>query len=149
MSKLFNPSMMEYDKKLTDWKQVVNHGVNMLVENGYATAQLENAILESTEKYGAYYVLEKGIALLHAAPGDYILKNGTSTLILDKEVVFNNQSDKSARIIITLSAKDSTTHIGILQEFSHYFMNDDFKKEALKVKSLEEFNNLLEKYKGE
>ncbi|ADE19741.1 PTS sugar transporter subunit IIA [Mycoplasma crocodyli] len=149
MSKLFKEEMMEYNTTIKDWKKAVNRGVEILAQNGYATMELEKAILDSTEKFGAYYVLEKGIALIHAAPGNYILKNGTSTIILDENIVFNNQEEKQAKILVTLAATDSNSHLGILQEFSHYFMNEDFKKEALNVKNLNEFKILLNKYKGE
>ncbi|TNK91589.1 PTS sugar transporter subunit IIA, partial [Mycoplasmopsis pullorum] len=69
-------------------------------------------------------------------------------MILDDFVRFNNQEDKEARIIVTLSAVDSSSHLNILQEFSHYFMNDEFKKEILQVKNIEEFWNLIDKYKA-
>ncbi|TNK92619.1 PTS sugar transporter subunit IIA, partial [Mycoplasmopsis pullorum] len=127
MSNLFNPKMTKYVNDKLDWVEVINKGVEILVENGYAKQTLADAILESTKQFGAYYVLERGLALLHAAPGDYALKNGTSVMILDDFVRFNNQEDKEARIIVTLSAVDSSSHLNILQEFSHYFMNDEFK----------------------
>ncbi|MEE3928085.1 PTS sugar transporter subunit IIA [Mycoplasmopsis ciconiae] len=147
MSKLFQKDLMEYNSTLNNWKDVVRHGVDLLVKKGCATQELADAIFKSTEEFGAYYVLEKGLALLHAAPGPYALKTATSLILLKDYVTFNNQPDKQAKIIITLSATDSTSHLEILQEFSHYFTNEEFKKEALEAKSLQEFEQLLQKYK--
>ncbi|UUD36929.1 ascorbate-specific PTS system enzyme II Ccomponent [Mycoplasmopsis californica] len=146
--KLFDKKMMEYRNDLSDWKDVVCAGVDLLVKNKYATKELADAVFESTEQYGAYYVLEKGLALVHAKPGPYALKPGTSTLILDRYVKFNNQDDKEAKIIITLSAIDSTSHISIIQEFGEYFTDENFKKQALACESLQSFVKLLDNYKG-
>ncbi|UWD34011.1 PTS sugar transporter subunit IIA [Mesomycoplasma molare] len=144
--KLFDENMMEWVEEKKDWKEIVHKGVELLVKEKKATWELENKILESTSQYGAYYVLEKGIALVHGPAGDHCLEAATSTLILKDEVVFNNQEDKTARIIITLSAPDSTSHIGFIQQFGNYFMNEEFKQQALKVESMSEFLELIKKY---
>lgn len=142
-SSLFNEKMLQWVDQDLSWKEVVNKGVQILVDNGYATSELADAIFESTRKYGAYYVLIPGLALLHAAPGDYALKTGTSTLILANEVEFNNDPEKKARIIITLSAPNNKDHMGLLQEFSHWFGNPDLAKKIINVKSLDEFKKVV------
>lgn len=147
MSKLFNNNMLEYNHTLKNWREVVFRGVELLAENGYATVKLADAIFESTSTYGAYYVLEEGLCLLHAKPGSYILKNGASTIILEDLIEFNNQKDKRAKIVITLAAKDSSSHIELIQEFAHYFTNENFKKSLYKVKTIQEFKKLVEEFK--
>ncbi|WP_391591773.1 PTS system, IIA component [[Mycoplasma] cavipharyngis] len=144
--KLFDPQMMQYIDQNIDWKQAVHIGVGMLVDCNKASWELEEKILESTEKFGAYYVLEKGVALLHTLAGDYCYQAATSTLILDQEIIFNNQSDKMAKIIITLSAPDNNSHIAIIKEFGRYFMDVNFKEKALAVKSKQEFLNLITQF---
>ncbi|WP_027120552.1 PTS sugar transporter subunit IIA [Mycoplasmopsis lipofaciens] len=149
MSKLFNKSMMKAINvaDLKNWKELVEKGVDILVEHGYATNKLTDAILDSTEKYGAYYVLEKGLAFLHAPVGEYNLKTGISIILLDDFIEFNNQSDKLGKIIITLSAIDNSSHMNLLEEFGKYFMNEEFKKEAFKINDIDTFLKLVDKYK--
>lgn len=77
---LFNEKMTKFCK-IKNWNQAVHEGVRILVENKKATYDLEKAIMEQTAKYGAYYVLEEGVALLHAPVGDYCLEVGTSILV--------------------------------------------------------------------
>ncbi|QZE12497.1 PTS sugar transporter subunit IIA [Mycoplasma sp. Ms02] len=146
MSNLFKADLVEYRSDLKDWKEVVKAGVKMLVDKNLATDELANAIFESTSQYGAYYVLEKGIALLHAAPGPYTLGVGTGTIILDSPVIFNDQADKEAQIIVTLSSTDAHSHLELLQEFSHYFTIEEFKQKAYQVKSKQEFLELVKIY---
>lgn len=117
---LFNEKMTKFSK-IENWTEAVHEGVRILVENKKATYDLEKAIIEQTVKFGAYYVLEEGVALLHAPVDDYCLEVGASILILDKMIVFNNQNDKKAKIIITLSAPNSNDHIALIQEFGVFF----------------------------
>ncbi|UVD81825.1 PTS sugar transporter subunit IIA [Mycoplasma iguanae] len=149
MQKIFDQNNVFWIKEKLNWKDVIKLGVQKLVDKGQATEKLETAILESTKQYGAYYVLEKGIALLHAAPGNYSLKPAVSTLILSEAVTFNDQADKTARIIITLSTPDSDSHMGFIQDFAMYFMDKNFKQEILTVQNLEQFWTVVNKYKGD
>lgn len=143
--KLFEEKLMEeYDLK--DWKEVVKKGVGILVNNKYAKTSLVDAIFKSTSEFGAYYVLERGIALLHAKPADYALKPGVSFILLKKEVQFNNE-DKYARLIFTLSAPDSKSHIGLIEEFGEIFTNVSLKEKLLKAKNLLEVQKLIKEYK--
>ncbi|MHA0261042.1 PTS sugar transporter subunit IIA [Mesomycoplasma ovipneumoniae] len=144
---LFNEKMIKFCK-ITNWRQAVHEGVRILVENKKATYDLEKAIMEQTAKYGAYYVLEEGVALLHAPVGDYCLEVGSSILVLDQMITFNNQKDKKAKIIITLSAPNSDDHIGLIQEFGLFFGNSDFKKEIYASRTIKEFYQIINKYRG-
>ncbi|MCU9933482.1 PTS sugar transporter subunit IIA [Mycoplasmopsis cynos] len=134
--KLFNTQMLEWIDEKIDWKEAIHKGVELLVNNNKATFELEEKILEVTKEFGAYYVLEKGIALVHAPAGGHCLEAATSTLILKDEIVFNNQPEKMAKIIITLSAPDNISHFDFIKEFGDYFMNQDFKQKVLNIKSL-------------
>lgn len=144
---LFNEKMTKFSK-IENWTEAVHEGVRILVENKKATYDLEKAIMEQTAKFGAYYVLEEGVALLHAPAGDYCLEVGTSILILDKMIVFNNQNDKKAKIIITLSVPNSSDHIALIQEFGVFFGNSDFKKEIYASRSIKKFYEIINKYRG-
>ena len=135
---------MRERQDINDWKTAVKEGVNILVENGYATEALAEAIFKSTQENGAYYVLERGIALLHAPPADYSKKLGVSFMLLDKEIQFNNE-DKYAKLIFTLSAPDSTSHIGIIEEFGKIFTNVETKKQIMDAKSIIEIKEILKK----
>ncbi|VEU59352.1 PTS sugar transporter subunit IIA [Mesomycoplasma neurolyticum] len=147
--KLFDFKMMKYIDEKLDWKQVIHEGVKLLVDNNKATWELKEKIFEVTKKYGAYYVLERGLALLHAPAGVYAKQAAISTLILKDEVCFNNQDDKCAKIILTLSAPNNLQHISLIQQFGQWFMDENFKNKAFSVNSLEEFLQLIKEKENE
>ncbi|MDQ0513957.1 PTS system ascorbate-specific IIA component [Mycoplasmoides fastidiosum] len=140
---LFHPEMIEWSDTIHDWKTAVIKGVEILVRHNKATAQLANAIFATTAKFGPYYVFEGGLALLHAEPGTYALAPATSTLILKDNVIFADQADKQARIIITMAAPDNNSHMDLIAEFSQYFTDEQTKAAILKVQSLAEFKKII------
>lgn len=142
MSKLFVDNLMQERDDISDWKTAVDEGVKILVDNNYSKKELADAIFQSTKDNGAYYVLEKGIALLHAPPADYSIKVGVSFMLLDKEIQFNNE-DKYAKLIFTLSAPDATSHIDIIQEFGKIFTDKEIKRKIMDSKSISEIKKIL------
>lgn len=142
---LFNKKNVDYLEKKLDWKKVVHLGVQYFVKKEKATWELEKAILEITEQLGAYYVLEQGLALVHAPVGDYVKEVAVYTIISKEKIVFNNQEDKWAKIIVFLASPDNLSHMQYIQEFGTIFGNDKLKRDLLNVSSLDEFWNVLKK----
>ena len=132
-------------KKEINWKDATKVGVQILIDNNEATMGLYDAILKSTEQMGAYYVLEKGIALLHAPVGAYSLKAATSLIYLKENIQFNNE-DKYARILIILSAPDSTTHMKYIMEFGEIFTDEELKGKLLNSKTMDDFLDIYNKH---
>ena len=120
------------------WQKALKEGVKILCKNKISTSKLYDAILEITRKNGAYWVLERGIALAHAPIGNYNKKPGVSLVWLKHETQFNNEK-KYAKILITLSAIDSKSHIKYIKEFGNVFGNTNLKKKLLNSTSLKEF----------
>ena len=133
----------EINKKI-DWKEAIKEGVKILQKNGQAKKELFDAILKVTREYGAYYVLEKGIALAHAPVGKYNLKPGISLVYLKENIQFNGE-DKWAKLIITLSAIDGKFHMKLIEEFATVFGNHSLKEKLLKTTSLQEFLQVYKK----
>lgn len=114
------------------------------MRNGLAAPALADAIFAQTRKFGAYYVLEKGIALLHApADPQYAFGVGVSVLVCRNAVVFNGQAEKTARIIFTIVTPDNSGHIALIEKFGTYFADDVWKAKLLQCADFAEFNVLI------
>ena len=50
------------------WQEAVKLAVDPLIESGAVQPQYYDAIVESTEEYGPYYILMPGMAMPHARP---------------------------------------------------------------------------------
>lgn len=144
--KLFNEKLIAVRNDINNWKDAVKAGVQLLEQNGYANLELYDAIIENTRLYSAYYVISNSIAFLHANPSSNNIKDGSSVVILDKPIIFNNEDDKKARIIVTISAVDEKSHMEYISEFGKIFRNKQLLNEINKVSSADEFYSALNDY---
>lgn len=79
-----------------DWKEAVKLAVEPLVESGAILPEYYDAIIESTEEYGPYYILMPGMAMPHARPEAGVQRDAFSLITLQKSVVF--QMERSIRL---------------------------------------------------
>jgi PTS system ascorbate-specific IIA component len=145
---MFNEKNSKQINKKITWKRAIQEGVKLLHKNKIASMELYDAILESTKKNGAYWILERGIALAHAPIGNYNKKPGVSLIWLKNEIQFNDEK-KYAKLIITLSAVDSNSHIKYIKEFGNIFTNKNLKRKLLDSKSLKDFLKHYKKKGGD
>jgi PTS system ascorbate-specific IIA component len=108
---------------VTDWQEVIYISTKNLVEQGYITENYPKKIIELTEKHGAYYVLCPDVALLHARPEDGVIHKQLSVTLVKEPVKFKGKKDK-VRLIITLAAEDSQSHLEVLQQIAEIISDE-------------------------
>ncbi|HFK8832200.1 TPA: PTS sugar transporter subunit IIA, partial [Streptococcus agalactiae] len=47
----------------SDWKEAIKLSIDPLIESGAVDAEYYDAIIESTEEFGPYYILMPGMAM--------------------------------------------------------------------------------------
>ncbi len=129
-------------EEVTDWKQAVVEAVSPLIENGYVEGRYADAIIENTEKYGPYYVIAPNIALPHARPEQGVLRKQLAVLLLRKPIKFS-QDGFDVRLLITLAASDSESHLQTLAKLSEVLSDDDLIGKILGAASEEEIYRLF------
>ena len=65
-----------------DWKEAVKLTVEPLIESGAILPEYYDAIIESTEEYGPYYILMPGMAMPHARPEAGVQRDAFSLITL-------------------------------------------------------------------
>ncbi len=129
-------------EEVTDWKQAVVEAVSPLIENGFVESRYVDAIIENTEKYGPYYVIAPNIALPHARPEQGVLRKQLAVLLLRKPIKFS-QDGYDVRLLITLAASDSESHLQTLAKLSEVLSDDDLIGKILGATSEEEIYRLF------
>lgn len=129
-------------EEVADWKQAVVEAVSPLIENGYVEDRYVDAIIENTEKYGPYYVIAPNIALPHARPEQGVLRKQLAVLLLRKPIKFS-QDGFDVRLLITLAASDSESHLQTLAKLSEVLSDDDLIGQILGAASAEEIYRLF------
>ncbi|RIV16539.1 PTS sugar transporter subunit IIA [Mycoplasmopsis gallopavonis] len=95
-----------------DWKEAIKFACEPLEKAGVINSKYYEDILESTKKYGPYYIIAREFAMPHAsATENSVLANGFSLVTLKEPVEFENGS--KVRLLMCLAAKDGETHVKV------------------------------------
>ncbi|MEL7292971.1 MAG: PTS sugar transporter subunit IIA [Pseudomonadota bacterium] len=112
------------EQKHCQWQEAVHLTTQYLHEKGYVTAEYSDAIVQSTIDNGPYYVLCPGIAMPHARPEAGVLKTGLGIHVFETPVDFGSDLGP-ANVLLTLAAKDSDTHIEVIQALSEMLVDEE------------------------
>lgn len=128
--------------EVADWKEAISQAVLPLIENGYVETRYVDSIIENTEKFGPYYVIAPNIALPHARPEQGVLKKQLGILLLRHPIKFS-QDGFDVRLLITLAASDSESHLQTLSKLSDILGDDDRIGKILGASSVEQIYRLF------
>lgn len=142
MEEMIQKMNIRIKEEVADWKQAVVEAVSPLIENGYVEGRYADAIIENTEKYGPYYVIAPNIALPHARPEQGVLRKQLAVLLLRNPIKFS-QDGFDVRLLITLAASDSESHLQTLAKLSEVLSDDDLIGQILGAASEEEIYRLF------
>jgi PTS system ascorbate-specific IIA component len=139
MLKVANIRIVE---ETSDWKDAIHLSLMPLLEGGYITDNYEQAILESTEKYGPYYVLAEDFALIHGRPEDGVIEKQLAITVVKKPVMFEG-CDFPVRILIALGASDSNSHLDVMRVLTCIFLDDTKIEELVNAEEPQQIYDLL------
>ena len=142
MEEMIQQMNIRIKDEVADWKEAVLQAVLPLIENGYVESRYVDSIIENTEKYGPYYVIAPNIALPHARPEQGVVKKQLAVLLLRKPIKFS-QDGFDVRLLITLAATDSESHLQTLAKLSDILGDDDRIGQILGASSTEEIYRLF------
>lgn len=94
-----------------NWKEAVKVAVDPLIESGAILPEYYDAIIESTEEYGPYYILMPGMAMPHARPEAGVQSDAFSLITLQNPVVFSD--GKEVSVLLALAATSSKIHTSV------------------------------------
>lgn len=130
--------LIRVNVKAKDWKEAVKAGIELLIDAKIVEEKYYNSIIDSTVKYGPYYLICPGIAMPHSRPEDGVLRNGISIITLDEPVNFGNSDNDPVKTLVSLSATDNVTHLGIMQEIVTVLSSPENVEKIANAKAIEE-----------
>lgn len=108
----------------TDWEEAMRLSGQLLVNSGYITEEYIGLTIKSVKEHGPYIVLAPGLALAHYRPVPWVIKPGISLITLDSPVCFHCENDPVS-VVFTLAARDSDSHLFLLQAIAELFSRED------------------------
>ena len=145
LDSLIENKSIQINVDANDWKEAIEKSIIPLIKSKAVESRYLKAIIDSTIKFGPYYIISNQVAMPHARPEDGVNKSAFSLVILNKPIQFNNDKRK-IRILITLAAASSEIHVSVsLPQVVASFESDAIIEKLLKASSDEEVIKILKK----
>ena len=128
---------------VSDWKQAIRLSAQPLLAKETITEDYIQAIFNSHQKLGPYYVLAPGLAMPHARPEQGVIKNGVSLLHIKQGVFFDAEENDPIYVVIMLCAISGDEHINMITALADIFSDDKRLSALLKASSMEAIQTVI------
>lgn len=143
---ILREELIKLNVKCNDWKEAIEEGAYLLEKEGIVNKNYKEAIINNFYELGPYMVIAPGIVLSHARPEAGVNNNGISILTLEDPIEFGSELNDPVKLIITLAAKDNTSHLSALSKLMEILMNSDDLNSIINAKTVQEVVKIIEKY---
>lgn len=133
------------DVVAVDWQDAIKHAGELLVENGNATNEYTQAMIDVVNELGPYIVLCPGVAFAHARPECGTIKPGISLILLKNPIEFGNENNDPVKVVFAFAGKDHTSHMEMLQDISSLLQDDNSLEKLINSTTMDEVIELLNK----
>ncbi len=96
--------------KAETWEDAIIKGGQILVDNGAATAEYLETIVQKCRDNGPYIVIAPGIAMPHARPEEGAMALGYGIVTLEQPVSFNDPDNDPVSLLIFMAAPNVKEH---------------------------------------
>lgn len=128
---------------VSDWKQAIRLSAQPLLAKETITEEYIEAIFNSHQELGPYYVLAPGLAMPHARPEQGAIKNGLSLLHIKQGVSFDAEENDPIYVVIMLCALSGDEHINMITALADIFSDDERLSALLKASSIESIQRVI------
>ncbi|WP_285126569.1 PTS sugar transporter subunit IIA [Leclercia adecarboxylata] len=128
---------------VSDWKQAIRLSAQPLLAKETMTEAYIDAIFNSHQELGPYYVLAPGLAMPHALPEQGAIKNGLSLLHIKQGVSFDAEENDPVYVVIMLCALSGDEHINMITALADIFSDDERLSALLIASSIEEIQRVI------
>lgn len=129
--------------KATGWEDAIMKSSQILLDKGCITTNYVNAMIKSVKDNGPYIVLCKNIALAHTRPELGVNRFGISFTKLDTPINFGVKEFDPIKIIITLAAEDSDSHIELLCDIADILSDEERVSKLVNCNNEEELLDII------
>ncbi|HWO76192.1 MAG TPA: PTS sugar transporter subunit IIA [Bacillus sp. (in: firmicutes)] len=130
--RFLDESLVALDVEVTSSYEAIKAAGALLVNERVVEETYVEAMLQSYQKNGPYFVLAPKVALPHARPEDGVKEASVSFIRLKNPVEFGSKLNDPVKFVFALGASSSDEHIQILQKLT-LLLNDPTNLEQLEL----------------
>lgn len=130
-------------EKANDWREAIRISVQPLEQGGYVKSCYKDGIIENLEKFGPYIMIADEIAMPHARPEQGAIETQIGITLFREGVRFDGK-EATARLFVTLAAKDSDSHLDALAKISELLSDDEIVEKILEASDVQTLYHYFE-----
>ncbi|EGR2495200.1 PTS mannitol transporter subunit IIA [Vibrio cholerae] len=146
LSELITSDVIRIYPNAADWKDAVQKSCQALIDNGAVEPRYVDAIFRSHEELGPYYVVGPSIAMPHARPEDGVNRLSLAITVIQQGVHFDSEGNDPVKMLVTLAATDSESHVGAIAQLAELFMNEEHVEQICNAQTIEDVLAVIKNY---
>lgn len=148
LSEVFTDQRILVREEAKDWKDAIRKAARPLLEEGCFDSSYVKAMIRLVDKFGAYVVIAKGVALAHARPEEGVRQGGLSVMTLKSPVAFGNAENDPVWLVFCLAATNSNEHLDVMRNLVQLIDSDDKIRRLAAASDLTSFKRTLSELEG-
>ncbi|NOH21577.1 PTS sugar transporter subunit IIA [Vibrio europaeus] len=146
LSELITSDVIRVHAEASDWKDAVQKSCQALLDNGAVEPSYVEAIFRSHQELGPYYVVGPGMAMPHARPEDGVNRLSFAITVIQNGVKFDSEGNDPVKMLVTLAATDSDSHVGAISKLAELFMNEEHVEQICNAQSVDDVLAVIKNY---
>lgn len=143
---LIDESVISLDIDVKNHEEAIRQAGSLLVKAKKVNEEYVQEMVNVSNSIKGYIVLAPGIAMPHARPECGVNEIGISICTLNTPIEFGNKANDPVKLVVALAAKDSKTHLELLQELSLVLGDDEIVDKLCSCENKVDVLKALEKY---
>ena len=123
---LVNEKLIKLQIEASDWEDAVRKAAQPLVDEGKVKTSYVDDIIQGVKDMGPYIVLTKHVYTYIYCLSPGALESAIGIATLKTPVEFGNEDNDPVKYLFSLSAKDSSEHLGALADLAVLFEDKAF-----------------------
>lgn len=124
ITEMLKPENVRLVDHVDSWQDAIHAAIAPLEEGGFVESRYADRIIAATVEMGPYYVLTEDVALIHGRPEDGVVTGQLAVTLLKEPIQFSEDSFP-VRLLVSLAAEDSDSHIDAMRVLAAIFMDAD------------------------
>lgn len=141
--KFLEESLVSLDIEASNPIEAIRESGKLLEQAQLIESQYIDAMVQSFETNGPYFVLAPNIALPHARPEDGVKEAAVSFIRLKEPIRFGHSSNDPVQLVFALAASTSEEHLDVLKKLMQLLSESNNITKLLKVRNYQEIKQLI------
>lgn len=128
-----SPQLIQLQVSCKNCKEALRIGGKILVDQKYAWNGFADALVDSLELNGPYFVMRRGIAVAHIASKEPGYESAVSLITIKDGVCFGHEYHDPVYVLFCMNIRDANSYVKMLNDILHMIRKEGFLERMMEV----------------